>query len=82
MTTPGLISTRCVSEGDFTYLAVHVNPNPGGRRTDELGGQIIRATGVDASWGLHIIDVDLAMGSLNRIVVAQAEAFRKRSPGP
>ena len=78
--TPGLVSTRCVSQGEFTYLSVHVNPNPKGRRTDELGGQILRATGVDPSWGLHILDVDLTMGDLIRMVGKQARAYGRRSP--
>jgi hypothetical protein len=77
--TPGLVSTKCVSEGDFSYLAVHVNPNPHGRRTDELGGQVIRTTGVDPSWGLHLIDVDHSMGTLIKIVGKQAAAYAKRS---
>ena len=82
VTTPGLISTKCVSDGEFTYLALHVNPNPKGRRTDELGGQILRANGVDTSWGLHIIDVDHSMGTLNAIVAKQAAAYgRRASPG-
>ncbi|WP_372783184.1 DUF3089 domain-containing protein [Phenylobacterium sp.] len=79
--TPGLISTECVSQGDFTYLSVHVNPNPKGHRTDELGGQILRATGIDPSWGLHILDVDLTMGDLNRIVAKQAAAYAAASRG-
>jgi len=78
--TPGLVSTECVSKGDFSYLAVHVNPNPHGRRTDELGGQILRSTGVDATWGLHLIDMDHSMGTLIRIVGRQAAAYARRRP--
>ncbi|WP_293379783.1 DUF3089 domain-containing protein [Phenylobacterium sp.] len=75
--TPGLVSTQCVTKGEFTYLAVHVNPNPKGHRTDELGGQILRHTGVDASWGLHLIDVDHSMGTLNRVVASQGAAYER-----
>ncbi|WP_293456414.1 DUF3089 domain-containing protein [Phenylobacterium sp.] len=77
--TPGLISTTCVSSGDFDYLSLHVNADPKDPRTDELGGQIIRATGVDPSWGLHLIDVDQAMGDLLRIVAAQAAAYSAKA---
>jgi hypothetical protein len=76
---PGLISTECVSRGEFSYLALHVNADPKDPRTDELGGQIIRHTGVDTSWGLHLLDVDHAMGSLIRIVRRQGEAWLKRA---
>ena len=75
VSTPGLISTQCVANDRFSYLSVHVNPNPGGRRTDELGGQIVRAGGVDASWGLHIIDIDHSIGSLVAIVARQQAAY-------
>lgn len=76
--TPGMLTTRCVQNGDFSYLAVHVNPNPHGHRTDELGGQVIRTTGVDASWGLHLLDVDHSMGTLIKIVGKQAQAYAQR----
>jgi hypothetical protein len=47
----------------------------GDLHTDELFGQIIRHTGVDLSWGLHLIDVDHAMGSLIRVVRRQADTY-------
>jgi hypothetical protein len=76
--TPGLISTECVSKGDFTYLAMHVNAVPSDRRTDEVAGEIIRPTGADLSWGLHLIDVDHSMGDLIRIVRKQGGAYLHR----
>jgi pimeloyl-ACP methyl ester carboxylesterase len=75
VTTPGLISTQCVTVGDFDYLSLHVNADPADPRTDDLGGQIVRATGVDPSWGLHLIDVDHSMGTLIDIVRDQAAAY-------
>jgi hypothetical protein len=76
--TPGLVSTECVSKGDFTYLAMHVNADPKDARTDEVAGEIIRPTGADLTWGLHLIDVDHSMGDLIRIVGKQGEAYGKR----
>ncbi len=73
--TPGLVSTECVTRGEFTYLAVHVNGEPDDPRTDTLAGEIIRPTGPDWSWGLHLIDVDHSMGDLVRIVGKQAAAY-------
>jgi pimeloyl-ACP methyl ester carboxylesterase len=75
--TPGLISTQCVETGEFDYLSLHVNADPADPRTDELAGQIIRSTGVDPSWGLHLLDVDHSMGSLIRIVREQARAYER-----
>ncbi len=74
---PGLVSAECVNNGDISYLAMHVNADPSDPRTDELAGEVQRATGPDLAWGLHLIDVDLAMGDLLRIVRRQTEAFSK-----
>ena len=75
VTTPGLVTTECVEQGDFNYLALHVNAVPADPRTDELGGQIIRHTGADLSWGLHLIDVDHSIGTLTQIVGKQGQAY-------
>ncbi|MET0275145.1 MAG: DUF3089 domain-containing protein [Phenylobacterium sp.] len=77
---PGLVTTRCVSKGAFDYLEMHVNADPRDPRTDELAGDIIRSTGVDTSWGLHLIDVDHSMGDLVRIVGRQAQAYARGAP--
>jgi len=75
---PGLVSTACVKLGEFSYLQMHVNADPKDARTDQLAGEIQRATGPDLSWGLHLIDVDHSMGDLVRIVKAQAVAYGKK----
>lgn len=74
--TPGLVSTQCVTRGDFTYMEMHVNADPADARTDELGGEIMRATGPDLNWGLHLVDVDHSMGDLVRIAGKQAAAWK------
>ncbi len=75
--TPGLVSTQCVTKGDYTYLELHVNGDPADARTDELAGEIARATGPDLNWGLHLIDVDHSMGDLVRIAGKQSAAYLK-----
>lgn len=74
--TPGLVTTSCVTRGPFSYLEMSVNADPADPRTDELAGEIQRATGPDLAWGLHLIDVDVSMGDLIRIVKAQAAAWK------
>jgi hypothetical protein len=76
--TPGLISTACVRKGDFSYLEMHVDADPKDKRTDDVGGEVIRPTGPDLNWGLHLIDVDVSMGDLVRIVRKQAAAWARR----
>lgn len=75
--TPGLVSTQCVHKGDFTYLEMHVNANPKDPRTDSVAGEVVRASGPDLTWGLHLIDFDHSMGDLVRIVKKQAAAWVK-----
>lgn len=76
--TPALISTSCVRKGDFSYLEMHVDADPKDKRTDDVGGEVIRPTGPDLAWGLHLIDVDHSMGDLVRIVRKQAAAWVKK----
>lgn len=76
--TPGLLTTECRTAGVFNYLSVHVNGDPADPRTDTLAGEIIRPTGPDWSWGLHLIDMDHSMGDLVRIVGKQAAAWSRR----
>ncbi len=73
--TPGLVSTRCVSEGEFTYLELREIPNPNGGRTDKIAGEIVRPFGIDPVWGLHLIDMEHSMGDLIRIITKQAKAY-------
>jgi hypothetical protein len=75
VTTPGLVTTRCVREGPYDYLSMHVNADPADARTDEVFGEIIRAAGPDYAWGLHNIDVDHSMGTLIDLVRRQSAAY-------
>jgi pimeloyl-ACP methyl ester carboxylesterase len=76
VSTPGLVSTKCVSDERGTWLSVHVNGDPADPRTDDIGGDVMRDGQVVASWGLHLQDMQLAMGDLVRIVGEQAAAYK------
>ena len=65
---PGLVTSECVTEGDYTYLSLRVNADPG-PRTDNIGGDLT------PEWGMHIVDVNVAMGNLVAIVGSQSEAW-------
>lgn len=73
--TPGLVSGRCVSEGAFTYLSVDVNADPADPRVDDITGDILVMGMPLKDWGLHLIDVNLAMGDLVTLVDRQSKAY-------
>ena len=50
--------------------------NPSDPRTDDITGDLVANGQVLTDWGLHLIDVNLAMGNLVDIVGQQARAWR------
>ena len=75
VSVPGLLSAKCVSNDTFSYLEVTVHGDPADPRTDEIAGDVVNNGQVLTDWGLHLIDVNLAMGNLVEIVGQQAKAF-------
>lgn len=73
---PGLIATECVANGAFRYLAVTVNADPRDPRTDAVAGDVVIDGTVAREWGLHLIDLPLAMGNLVGLSERQAAAWR------
>ena len=80
VSAPGLLTARCASNEHATYLEVTVNGNPGDPRTDDITGDLGPPGKPLANWGLHLVDVNLAMGNLLRIVEAQSKAWTSRRP--
>jgi hypothetical protein len=72
---PGLLTAECVSNEKGSYLAVTVNANASDPRTDEITGDVVSNGRVLAEWGLHLIDVNLAIGDLIDIVGQQSKAY-------
>lgn len=79
VSAPGLLSARCVSEGDFTYLSVAVNGDPADPRVDDITGDIVIGGMTLKDWGLHLIDVNLQMGDLTALVSRQSKAYLAKS---
>ncbi|MDZ4826248.1 MAG: alpha/beta fold hydrolase [Actinomycetota bacterium] len=69
ITMPGLLSGECVERDGFTYLEITVNADPADPRTDTIGGDLT------PEWGLHAVDISLALGDLVEVVRTQSEAF-------
>jgi hypothetical protein len=80
VSVPGLLTAKCASNDNASgYLDVTVNGNPNDPRVDDIVGDIGAGTTVLANWGLHLIDVNLAMGNLVDIVGQQAKTYLSKN---
>jgi hypothetical protein len=77
----GLLTARCTSNENATYLEITVHADPAGKRTGEIVGDISANGQVQANWGLHLVDMNVAMGNLVDIVGQQAKAWGSAAAG-
>lgn len=78
VSVPGLLTAECVSNEKGSYLAVTVRGNPEDPRADDIAGDVAPGGRVQADWGLHLIDVQIAMGNLVDLAGQQAKAYLAR----
>ena len=78
VSVPGMLTARCTSNENATYLEVTVHADPSGRRTNDIVGDIGANGQIAADWGLHLVDVNLAVGNLVDIVGDQTKAWLAR----
>ena len=57
------------------YLEITVHGDLTDPRVDDIGGDLSAGPTVLANWGLHLIDVDLAIGNLVEIVNQQGKTY-------
>jgi hypothetical protein len=74
--TQGLVSAKCINEGQRGYLWIHTNHKAGEKWTDRVGGEVGLFGMFLPGWGMHIADVDEAEGDLIRLVGALGRAKR------
>ncbi|MCM3874184.1 MAG: DUF3089 domain-containing protein, partial [Pyrinomonadaceae bacterium] len=75
VSVPGLLTAECVSNERGSYLAITVHGDASDPRTDDITGDVVAAGQVLPDWGLHLIDVSVAMGNLVDIVGQQSKAY-------
>ena len=79
VSVPGLLTAKCASNDNASgYLEVTVHGDPDDPRVDDIGGDIGAPGNVLANWGLHLVDVNLAMGNLLDIVGQQTKTYLAR----
>jgi hypothetical protein len=80
VSVPGLLTAECLSNESGSYLAVSVHGDPAGPRASDIIGDVVINGRVLQDGGLHLIDVNLAMGNLLDIVSQQSNAFLAATP--
>jgi hypothetical protein len=75
VSVPGLLTAECLMGMTGMYLSIMVHGDPADPRVDDIVGDVLTNGMVNQSWGLHVIDANLAMGNLVDIVKAQSAAF-------
>jgi Protein of unknown function (DUF3089) len=79
VSVPGLLTAQCVNNEHGSYLEITVHADPRDPRADDISGDVMANGQVNASWGLHLIDVNLSMGNLLDIVRDQAKAYTAKA---
>jgi len=79
VSVPGLLTAKCATNENATYLEVTVNGNPADPRVDDIVGDIGAGANIATNWGLHLVDVNLAMGNLVDIVKQQSKAYGSKA---
>jgi hypothetical protein len=64
---PDMITVECVDDGQFGYLQLTITTGDG-PRIDNIGGDLT------PDWGMHLVDVNVAMGDLADLVASQSAA--------
>ncbi|HET9428528.1 MAG TPA: DUF3089 domain-containing protein [Allosphingosinicella sp.] len=75
--TEGLVSAACVNRGPVGYLSVMVEADPNDARTDRIPGDVSIGGQIQPGWGLHLADMNLAMGDLLIAVEQQKDALAR-----
>lgn len=81
VTTPGLLSAECVTDGVMRYLAVTVHAAPGDKRAHDIPGDVVVGGRRFNDWGLHRVDVAIALGDLVDLVGRQSAAYLAEGQG-
>jgi hypothetical protein len=66
--TEGLMSGRCVNDGQRGYLSLRTNADPKDQRTDRVYGEVGLLGFFIPGWGMHLADMAAAQGDLVRAV--------------
>lgn len=72
VTLPKFVDAECATANGITHLSLIVQGDPADPRIDDIGGDLT------PEWGMHLVDVNVAMGTLVKVAKKQARAHRQR----
>ena len=75
VSVPGLLTAECKTNDYATYLEVTVHGDPADPRVDDITGDLNIGAQLATDWGLHLVDVNLAMGDLIDLVGKQSSSY-------
>lgn len=75
VSVPGLLTASCTSNEFASYLEVTVHGDPEDARTDDIVGDVGPPWPPCPQCGLHLVDLNLAMGNLLDLVEQQKQAW-------
>ena len=68
---PDFVEAECVNRGDYQYLEISVMADAEDPRADDFNGDFRNTVG----WGLHLVDVSIALGNLIELAETQSAAW-------
>ncbi len=75
VTVPGLLSATCERSDTHDWLAIRIHADADDARIDDIGGDVKIGDMIIKDWGLHIVDMNLAMGNLVSLAETQGAAW-------
>ena len=79
--TEGLVSAKCINDGQRGYLSIRTNRVPGAKWTNHIGGEVAVLGLFLPGWGMHLADIAEAQGDLVR-QVGEISAQSRTAPRP
>jgi hypothetical protein len=76
---PGLLSAECVQTEKDSYLAIKTQADTADPRLDRVPGDVEANGQISRDWGLHLIDVQAALGNLLDVVATQSAAYQSEN---
>ena len=77
--TEGLVSAKCINQGQRGYLSIRTNHKHGEKWTDRIGGEVGLLGMFLPVWGMHLADMNEAQGDLIREVGEIGTSLRSRT---